>query len=341
MNYDGIAIAGNLLVDSLKQIDSYPEKGMLANIDKISLAVGGCVPNTAINLAKMKSGIPIKAIGKAGADEYGHFVAARLKEAGIDIGGVILSPDEATSFSDAMSVRSTGERTFFHYRGANKTFCPEDIDLDHLNCRIFHIGYILLLDSFDAADEEYGTVMARFLSQVQERGIRTSIDVVSDNSGQFAEKVTPALKYCDYAIMNEIEACAVSGLSPRDREGKIQVSNIKKTLEEFMKIGVRKRAVIHCPEAGFCMDAEKGFCMVPSFRLPPGYIQGSVGAGDAFCAGCLHEIYQGSTAEVMLEYAAAAAAANLSRPDAVSGMQKASELRKIAAEWEKQELPAD
>ena len=207
-----------------------------------------------------------------------------------------------------------------------------------MNSRILHIGYILLLDSFDAEEEEYGTVMARFLHDVQERGIQTSIDVVSDSSGEFARKVTPALKYCDYAIMNEIEGCAVSGLAPRDRSGKLIVENIRKTLEQFLEIGVRRRAVIHCPEAGFCMDSETGFCMVPSYQLPEGYIKGSVGAGDAFCAGCLHEIYLGSTAEEMLEYAAAAAAANLSRADAVSGMREAGELRKMAADWEKQKI---
>lgn len=338
MQRAGIAIAGNILVDLVKEIDRYPEKGMLANIIKVSRSVGGCVPNTAINLAKMKSNIPIWAIGRAGEDEPGHFAVEQLKAEGINTEGVVFSQGESTSFSDAMTVLKTGERTFFHYRGANKTFSPGDVDLDRLNCRILHIGYILLLDSFDGEEEEYGTVMARFLHDVQERGIETSIDVVSDSSGEFARKVTPALKYCDYAIMNEIEGCAVSGLEPRDKSGKLLVENIRKTLEQFMKIGVKKRAVIHCPEAGFCMDREMGFCMVPSYQLPAGYIKGSVGAGDAFCAGCLHEIYLGSTAEKMLEYAAAAAAANLSRPDAVSGMRVEEELRKMAENWEKQKI---
>ena len=36
----GIAIAGNILTDCVKQIDCYPEKGMLTNIQSISMAVG-------------------------------------------------------------------------------------------------------------------------------------------------------------------------------------------------------------------------------------------------------------------------------------------------------------
>lgn len=338
MEQDGIAVAGNILVDSVKQIDGYPEKGMLANIQKMSRSVGGCVPNTAINLVKMQGGIPIRAFGKAGKDENGFFILEELGREGIHTEGIILTDQEATSFSDVMSLSKTGERTFFHYRGANQCLRPDDICLDGLNCRIMHIGYILLLDCFDQVDAEYGTVMAHFLHDVQKRGIMTSIDVVSNHSGGFAEKVTPALRYCDYAIMNEIEACAVSGLRPRDRSGKLKIENIKKTLELFMRLGVKRRAVVHCPEAGFSMDFETGFSMVPSLRLPTGYIKGSVGAGDAFCAGCLHDIYIGRNAQDMLGYASAAAAANLSAVDSISGMRAEQELRNMAVEWEKQNV---
>lgn len=86
------------------------------------------------------------------------------------------------------------------------------------------------------------------------------------------------------------------------------------------------------------MDRDTGFCVVPSLSLPDGYIKGSVGAGDAFCAGCLHEIYLEHSAEEMLEYAAAAAAANLSQTDATSGMKSADELRRLAAEFEKRKI---
>ncbi len=58
----GIAVAGNVLVDIVKSIDTYPEKGMLVNINDISMAVGGCVPNTSINLAKIDRSIPITAL---------------------------------------------------------------------------------------------------------------------------------------------------------------------------------------------------------------------------------------------------------------------------------------
>ena len=42
----GIIIAGNILTDRVKVIDAYPDRNMLANIVSVSVAVGGCVPNT-------------------------------------------------------------------------------------------------------------------------------------------------------------------------------------------------------------------------------------------------------------------------------------------------------
>lgn len=334
----GVAIAGNILLDHVKTITSYPQPGMLSSIVDVQTAVGGCVPNTLIDMAKMTDQIPLYALGRVGDDEAGRFVCAHLSQAGIDVSQVKTDAQHATSFSDAMCALDTGERTFFHFRGANAHFCPEDIDIGALHCRHLHIGYLMLLDTFDQIDPADGTVMAGFLRRVQEQGIETSIDVASDKSGRFAEVIVPALRYCDQAFMNEIEACAVSGLNPRHPDGRLNVDSIRKTLEQFIALGVKNRAVIHCPEAGFCMEAGGAFTCVPSFQLPAGYIRGSVGAGDAFTAGCLVSLEMGLNAADMLELAAAAAAANLSAPDAVSGMKPISELRHMTAQWRKREL---
>ena len=60
---------------------------------------------------------------------------------------------------------------------------------------------------------------------------------------------------------------------------------------------------------------------MPSLKLPQGYIKGTVGAGDAFCAGCLYAIYHGYDDHAMLEFASGAAACNLAAEDSVSGMK--------------------
>ncbi len=322
-----ITVAGTVIVDNVKTIDSYPERGMLSNISSVKRCIGGCVPNTAIDLAKF-GGVKVKAVGRVGNDGDGKFVLNTLSAHGVDTDNIIITEGADTSFTDVMTVRSTGERTFFNTRGANALFSPSDISADALDCDIFHIGYLLLLDNFDKPDAEYGTAMARFLHTVRSRGVKTSIDVVSDSGGKFGKVVLPALKHCDYAVLNEIEAGLAVGIEPRDKSGKLIPGNVEKILKEFNKLGVRV-AVVHCPEAGFMSESGKECVCVPSLDLPKDYIKGSVGAGDAFCAGVLYSLLNGFDAEKTLRFASCSAAANLAALDSVSGAMPYEETAKL------------
>lgn len=334
----GITVAGNILTDIVKSIDCYPKVGMLATIKDISRAVGGCVPNTAIDLAKIDRSIPISVIGKIGDDEYGRYVLSQLSRYNIDCERISVSPDKPTSFSDVMSM-PLGERTFFHARGANAEFSPEDIDIASINSVILHIGYILLLDSFDKEDAEYGTVMARFLHNVQEHGIKTSVDVVSDSNADYKAKILPALKYCNYIILNEVESGMLSDLDPYKPDGKMNIENIKKTMEYMAKCGVQEKVIVHCKKAGFCYDVPTGdFTVVPSVNIPQSEIKGSVGAGDAFCAGSLYGIYSGFDDKHILEFASSAAACNLFSENSVDGMLNKNEIEKISVKYGRKEL---
>ncbi len=324
----GITLAGNILVDVVKNIDCYPQKGMLCNISSVLMSVGGCVPNTGINLVKIDPMLPVSVLGCVGDDEYGQYALAQLGRYGIGTEKIVVSEAAPTSFSDVMSL-PTGERTFFHARGANAEFCPEHVKVDELTCRILHIGYLLLLDRFDGPDGEYGTVMARFLHQVQERGICTSIDTVSDSSGDYPGKIIPALKYCDYVIINEIECCGIWGYSPRGEDGTLRVEVVKDAMERTLELGVREKVIVHSKEAGFCLSRDGSFTEIASLDIPKEAIKGSVGAGDAFCAGALYGIYQGWEDRKMLEFASGAAACNLFAQNAVDGMRTKEEILEL------------
>lgn len=335
----GITVAGNLVIDHIKNIDAFPSKGMLVNISSVSKAVGGCVTNTLIDIAKIDRSIPLSALGRVGNDEDGKALILALQKQGIDVSGIITSPTAVTSFSDVMSMSSgSKERTFFHHSGANAEFSPDDVNINSIKGNMFHIGYILLLDRFDEYDSEYGTAMARCLCNIQQAGIRTSIDVVSDSGGRFAEKVIPALRYTDNAIMNEIEGCGVAGISARDSDGKLLPESVRLAMEKIMSCGVGERVIIHCPEAGFILNRNGDFTVVPSLELPQGFIKGTVGAGDAFCAGCLWGIYNGLSDKEILEFASGSAACNLSAEDSVSGMRSAEHIKNMVANTKRKPL---
>lgn len=320
-----IGIAGSILLDVVKMIDAWPDKGMLVNILSVSRSVGGCVCNTATDLKILDPDLSVSVFGKIGKDEYGKFLFQRMNVLKLNTSGLSFSPKINTSFTDVMTIRETGERTFFHSRGANSEFSVDDIDVEALDCEIFHLGYLLLLDRLDEADERYGTKAAKLLHDVQARGIKTSVDLVSEQSERFAKVIVPALKYCDYVIINEIEGARLSGISFTDTKGKISLNNLKKICEKIRSLGVRESVVIHCPRLSCSLDKNNRFTYVGSLELPDGYIVGAVGAGDAFCAGMLYAFLTAMPEETGMRLASCLAACNLAAADSVSGARNLKE----------------
>lgn len=333
----GITVAGSFIVDNLKRIDGYPEIGHLCNIVSMGKAVGGCAPNTSINLATMDKTLPVSVLGCVGDDENGRFLVSTLNVRGVDVSGVKISKKVQTSYCDVMS--NGVERTFFSCRGANAVFSPEDIDINALCCTILHVGYIMLLDKFDETDEVYGTKMARFLKKVRETGIKVSIDTVSgENKAIYAEKILPALKFTDYLIVNEIECCSIFNKDPYDKNGDLRYAVIYECMQKAMAMGVAEKVIVHAKEVGFCLSKDGTFTKVGSLIIPKELIKGNVGAGDAFCAGCLYGIYNGFSDKEVLEYASMVAACNLFSENSVDGMMSKKEIEKLAERFKRRSI---
>jgi sugar/nucleoside kinase (ribokinase family) len=333
MNKKRLYVAGNMLVDNLYPVAGLPKSGELTSIlEGISRTTGGAVCNVTVDLALMDPSLPLTALGKVGTDEDGDYILENLgAHKNIDLS--MIKREGKTSFTAVMADIISKERTFFHYRGANALFCEADIDWGKIEEGFLHIGYALLLDALDAEDTEYKTKMARFLCRAQERGLKTSLDVVSEAGERFKSIVPPSLKYTDYCIINELEAGQITGAALRDEKGKLIDSNVPRVLEEIKNLGVSQWAVIHCPEGGYGLDNRGKFEFSPAIDVPPDYIRGKVGAGDAFCAGTIYAAFQGGSIEDGLELGNAAAAASLSGPGATEGMLPLAELKKLRSRF--------
>lgn len=328
----GIAIAGSLLVDRVKIIDSYPSPGMLTNIREVSQTVGGCACNIGAALAKIDPEMNVVVIGKLGNDADGDYIKGILSELGVNIDGVITVDNMPTSFSDVMSDVSSNEKTVFRASGANADFDITDIDFDKLDVDIFHIGSALLLDKFDESDDEYGTVMARTLAYVSERGIKTSIDVASAVTECFNEVVTPSLPYCDYLIFNEDEASRVTNIAVRDDNGNISQSAVKQVIAALFEKGVREVVCIHAPEGGWYSRKGEGIYFQPSLNMTNDAIKGKLGAGDAFCAGILYSLYREFDPEYSLRVAGTAAGCSLTEANSIDGLRPFDKMMEFESE---------
>ncbi len=317
----GIAVAGSILVDQINEIAAYPSAGELTQIRRVQKAVGGCVPNVAIDIKRIDPDLTVKAVGRIGKDEEGDFVKTVLSENGVDVSPLTLS-DDKTSFTQVMSVVG-GQRTFFTYAGACAEFGSSDVDLEGLNVKMLHLGYFLLLDKIDRGEG------VEILKRACELGIKTSIDLVSENSDRYS-LVLPCLPYTHNLIVNELEAGQMTGIEPKKE-------NLRAIAEKLKALGVRERVIIHMKDLGVCLS-DKGFTVLGAYDVPKSWIKGTTGAGDAFCSGALVGIYRDANDEEILDLASAAAIGALSAPDAISGMRTEKELFELCKNVKRYEI---
>src|SRR6185436_11459612 len=106
-----------------------------------------------------------------GKDAFGDQVLAECKKHKIDTKFLKATTAADTSYTDVMTEQNGGRRTFFHYRGANALWRGDDLDFSKIKAKLFHLGYLLLLDALDEPDAKFGTKAARMLASAQEAGI--------------------------------------------------------------------------------------------------------------------------------------------------------------------------
>ncbi len=318
----GVLAGGNWIIDQVKLIDVYPQREQLANIrGQVAYGTGGAPYNVLVDLAKVGAGFPLFGAGLVGKDSFGEQILADCKKNKIDTKLLKTAASAATSYTDVMTEQNGGRRTFFHYRGANALWRGEDVDFSKSKAKIFHLGYLLLLDAMDEADAKFGTKAARLLASAQAAGIKTSVDVVSEESDRFGKIVTPALKYCDYCILNEIEAGKTAGFKIRQADGQLDTVGLRHAAGALLQMGVKEIVVIHFPEGAFARTRKGDDVWQSSLKLADKNIAGTAGAGDAFCAGVLLGLHEGWELDQCLQTSVCMAAASLSDPTCTGGLK--------------------
>ncbi len=309
----GVIAGGNWIVDHVKLIDGWPAQDALANIVGQSQGNGGGPYNVLKNLARLGASFPLLGVGRVGDDPDGRAILADCAAHGIDSSRLQVTPGVATSFTDVMTANDTRRRTFFHCRGANAVLGPADFDFAGSTARFFYLGYILLLDTLDAAGLDGRPAAAGVLARAREAGLRTAIDFVSAAAGRFAGTARPLLPLVDVLFVNDYEAEQLTGLR-LGRGADLDRAAVRAAARHLLAEGVRECVCLHFPE-GACIAAATGEeHWQPSVRLPAEAIAGTAGAGDAFATGVLYGLHEGWSLARAAELGVCAAAASLRHP---------------------------
>ena len=124
-------------------------------------------------------------------------------------------------------------------------------------------------------------------------------------------------------------------LGTQDKTFKRLLETIDKEIE---KGNIKEKVIVHAKEGAFCLSKDGTFTKVGSLIIPKEMIKGSVGAGDAFCAGSLYASYNKYSDKEMLEFASGAAACSLFEANSVDGMKNKEEIKKVLAQFERRAI---
>ncbi|MDX1524589.1 MAG: carbohydrate kinase family protein, partial [Anaerolineae bacterium] len=312
-------------------------------------------------LALHQLGLPVRLMGKVGADKFGQSILELLAERGQGLAdGMLVAEDEDTSYTIVLSPPGV-DRMFFHNPGANDTFRTSDVPLDHLaGARYFHFGYPPIMASTFA---DGGVAFAGLMQSIKQRGLTTSLDMAYPDPDSPAGRVdwgrwlATVLPHIDIFLPSLDEILFMLDrprLEALDR-GKLKLSltllrSLSRQLLDLgaaivvLKLGdnglyvraTADQARLAAMGAGQPPDpaAWCGFEQVaPCFKAD---VVGTTGAGDCTIAGFLAGLSQGLSPEQVVTMAVAVGAFNVESADATSGIPTWETVRaRVEAGWER------
>src|SRR5690606_9583080 len=140
MTRTGIICGGSWCVDRNKLVDHWPDQENIAVIISQERQGGGNGANASVDLKRLGAPFPVEAVGLVGDDEVGRFRVDLCRQVGIDASLMSVVTGSPTAFTDVMTVKPTGKRTFFYCAGSHDLISPDHFDFSRTNARILHLG---------------------------------------------------------------------------------------------------------------------------------------------------------------------------------------------------------
>jgi len=330
---NGILVGGNWIVDYVKLIDVFPEEEKLVNILSESSCNGGSAYNVIMDLWKLEANFPLSGVGLVGDDDRGNLIISHCKDLGINTTQIRKTGNAHTSYTDVMSVKGTGKRTFFHQRGANALLDIEHFDFSLSQDKIFHLGYLLLLDQLDIIEADGTSRASKVLGNAKKHGLITSVDIVSERSDRFKDVIPSSLPYIDYLFVNEYEAGMITGVKTIGPGGNIILKSCYDAALRLLNMGVNKWVILHFPEGVIAISKSGDSHYQPSIQIPATRVAGASGAGDAFAAGVLIGVHNDQDMKDCLELGVGAAASSLFESTSSDGVLPSVECLKLAEQF--------
>ena len=285
-----VTIAGELNLDLImyglpEQL--LPERELLA--DRMMLTLGSSSAIVAHNLSALGSRVGFQS--RIGDDPLGRISLERLHQGGVDVARVRTVPGAITTGLTVI-LHHEAWRNILTYAGTIAELTWDDLDLEYLaDSRHFHLSSYYLQRSLRPR-------VAELFQYMKSKGLTISLDTNDDPDDRWEGGLQDVLRYVDVFLPNEREACKAAGTD--DLEAAIR------KLSEWVPLVVVKLG----PKGSMAQRGNERFTSASTEVVPVD----TVGAGDSFDAGFLHEFVRGADLVKCLASGNRAGALSTTRP---------------------------
>lgn len=285
-----VTIAGELNLDLIlyglpEQL--LPERELLA--DRMMLTLGSSSAIVAHNLSTLGSRVGFQS--RIGDDPLGQIALERLQQSGVEVSQVRRVSGSTTTGLTVILFHNTW-RNILTYMGTIAELTWDDLDLDYLsNARHFHLSSYFLQRGLRPR-------VGELFAHMKAKGLTTSLDTNDDPDDRWNTDLFEILPFVDVLLPNEREVCKIAG---RDNvEAAIQ------KLSEHVPLVVVKLG----PNGAMAVRGKERV-VAPAKEVTA---IDTVGAGDSFDAGFLHQYVRGADLASCLAFGNLAGALSTTRP---------------------------
>ena len=264
----------------------------------LSLTLGSSSAIFAHNLACLGNKVGFSSC--IGSDPLGEICLQRLGEAQVDLSGVRRFSGKTTGLS--VILPQNKKRYIFTYPGVMFDLKLADLDLSFiLSSKHLHVSSYFLQKGLRPDFPE-------LFRKAKEAGLTTSLDTNDDPEDRWSDDVHTVLKYVDVFLPNESEACKIAKV---DR------------LEAAVELLSRKVPVLVVKRGAQGAVAWRGSEKFTAASEPVTAVD-SVGAGDSFDAGFIHQFIRGARLEDCLRYGNLTGALSVTRAGGTEAFRDAA-----------------
>jgi len=267
-----ILVAGEVNVDLILTGDVIPAFNQVEKlVDNAALTIGSSSAIFACGAARL--GLKVAFIGVCGDDVFGKFMLDEMSKRNVDIGNVIIRPNETTGFSVILNQNS--DRAILTYSGV-----IAELQAVHISDNLLRDSKHLHVASY-FLQTKLQPDLPNLFDRAHSLGLTISLDTNYDPSEQWLG-VDELLSGTDVFLPNQTEALCVTQLS--------DVETAARQLAEKVKLVVVKLGANGALAYGSHRPDGEGVGMREIVRATsiPVSVVDTIGAGDSFDAGFIY-----------------------------------------------------